>query len=200
MNVEPDLTIFLLTFVCLLVVLVVLLMSISEARRRQYKKRQALDQKDLNERRDLILGSRRAALVMKRRLESLLADLIEQRLCKEENSKVLALQPEQLENLLNNIPRGTPHPQAFEDAFGALHELSIKFKAFSSTSSHQFHRATKDVALEISELQKDILTTLAPIRQRLQVRDHSGLPGDTTDPPEMGFCSLSSMVFVLSTV
>ncbi|CDJ50021.1 hypothetical protein EBH_0073680 [Eimeria brunetti] len=170
-NVEPDLTIFLLTFACLLVVLVVLLMSISEARRRQYKKRQALDQKDINERKDLILGSRKAALTIKRRLESLLADLIEQRLCKQDNSKVLALQPEQLSTMLDSIPQGTPQPQAFENAFGALHELSIKFKSFSSTSSNQFHKVTKGIALEISELQKDMLTTLSPIRQRLQHRD-----------------------------
>ncbi|CDI75202.1 hypothetical protein EPH_0019790 [Eimeria praecox] len=170
-NVEPDLTIFLLTFACLLVALVLLLMSISEARRRQYKKRQALNQKDINERKDLVLGIRKAALTMKRRLESLLADLIEQRLCKQDDSKVLALQPEQLESMLNTIPKGTPQPQAFENAFGALHELSINFKSFSSTSSHQFHRTTKDIAVEISDLQKAILTTLEPIRQRLQHRD-----------------------------
>lgn len=169
LNVEPDLTISLLTFACLLVVLVLLLVSISAARRSQYKKRQALDRKDISERKDLVLGNRSAALTMRRRLESLLADLIEQRLCKQENNKVLALQPEQLESMLAEIPRGTLQPQAFENAFGVLHELSLQLNSFSSMASHEYHETTKDLAVEISRLQKEILTTLAPVKQRLQV-------------------------------
>ncbi|CDJ42862.1 hypothetical protein ETH_00031830 [Eimeria tenella] len=171
LNVEPDLTISLLTFACLLVVLVLLLVSISAARRSQYKKRQALDRKDISERKDLVLGNRSAALTMRRRLESLLADLIEQRLCKQENNKVLALQPEQLESMLAEIPRGTLQPQAFENAFGVLHELSLQLNSFSSMASYEYHETTKDLAVEISRLQKEILITLAPVKQRLQHRD-----------------------------
>lgn len=166
---EPDLTIVALTFGCLLVVLIILLMSISAARRLQYRKRQALDQKDVGERRPLLLGGRREAIQIRRRLEALLADLIEERLCKQEHQKVLALEPDEVDNLLSEIPRGSPQPQAFEEAFGALHELAVKFKSFCVLANRQFQHATRDVALEISGLQKEILSMLEPIKQRLKV-------------------------------
>lgn len=166
---EPDLTIVLLTFGCLFFMLLVILMSISAVRKRQYKKRQLTENGGVCERRVLLLGSRSAAIKAKRRLEKLIADLIEDKLCEQGNAKVLALPPCKLGELLSQTPYGDSQPQAFEMAFGALHKLSVTLKNFSSKTRREFQDATRHLALETSHLQKDVLRMLDPIWQRLQV-------------------------------
>ncbi|KAL8431209.1 hypothetical protein Efla_000154 [Eimeria flavescens] len=171
LNVEPDLTLVLLTLGCILTVLVILLVSISAARKLQHKKRQAIGKHSAGGRGVLILGGRSSAIKARRRLEALLADLIEQRLIKVEGEKVLALGPSEVDGLLSTIPLGVPQPQAFEQAFGALHELSLKIKSFASQASRQFQHAARSVALETSQMQKEAISMLDSIKQRLQHRD-----------------------------
>ncbi|KAL8271281.1 hypothetical protein Esti_004796 [Eimeria stiedai] len=169
-NVEPDLTIVLLTLGCVLFVLIALLVSISVARKLQYRKRQAVDQKGDGRKHAKVFGGRSAAIKAKRRLEALLADIIEQRLMRVHTEKVLALEPTQLEDMLSQIPIAVAEPQSFELAFGALHQLSVKLNTFFSKGGSQYRRHTRDLAIEISQMQKNALKMLELIKERLQQR------------------------------
>ncbi|KAL8449158.1 hypothetical protein Emed_003309 [Eimeria media] len=169
-NVEPDLTVVMLALGCVFFVLVALLVSISVARKLQYRNRQAVDQKGDAKRAAKVFGGRSAAIKAKRRLESLLADIIEQRLIKVNTEKVLALEPSQLEGMLSEIPMGAAQPQAFEMAFGALHQMSVRLNSFFSKGGSQYRRGTRDLATELSLMQKNSLKMLELIKGRLQVR------------------------------
>ncbi|KAL8429681.1 hypothetical protein ACSSS7_006426 [Eimeria intestinalis] len=170
-NVEPDLTIIMLTIGCVFFVLVALLVSISVARKLQYRKRQFVDQNGDGRRGAKVFGGRSAAIKVKRRLEALLADIIEQRLMKADTEKVLALEPSQLEEMLSKIPIAAAQPQAFEMAFGALHQLSVNLNTFFSKGGSQYRRGTRDLATEIRQTQKNALNMLELIKDRLQQRE-----------------------------
>ncbi|KAL8441974.1 hypothetical protein Emag_006751 [Eimeria magna] len=169
-NVEPDLTIVMLTLGCVFLVLVVLLVSISAARRLQSRKRQAVDQKGDHRTAAKVFGGRSAAIKAKRRLEALLADIIEQRLIKVDTEKVLSLEPRQLDDMLSEIQIAAAQPQAFEMAFGALHQMSVKLNSFFSKGGNQYQRVTRDLAAELSQMQKNALKMLELIKERIQQR------------------------------